>query len=365
MMKVCFFIDDITSQGGVERVTSLLCHQFMKNSSEDDVQVEIVSQFRSYEPPSYDFTGIQISYLTEKQYDQYKPHSPMRVEQFLTTVGKVRKFFKTHNYDIIIGQSFPNVIVLFLAGVDMKKVMAVEHTYYGYYGNLFKGTRQLIYRKCRKVVVLTNNDKQCFDKELPNGQTIVIPNPVVLTDKYQSSLNKKQIISAGRLQQEKGYDTLIEVFARVHQQYPDWVLNIYGEGNYRPQLEQQIRDNHLVGVVNLCGRTKEIYQKMREAAFYVMSSRFEGFGMVLVEAQSQGLPVISFDCPNGPADIINNKIDGLLVENQNKEQLYEAICFLIEHPDKRNEMGKHAISNVDKYDVVEICKQWKQAFGEN
>ena len=303
MMKVCFFIDDITSQGGVERVTSLLCHQFMKNSSDDDVQVEIVSQFRSYEPPSYDFTGIQISYLTEKKYDQYKPHSPMRVEQFLTTVGKVRKFFKTHNYDIIIGQSFPNVIVLFLAGVDMKKVMAVEHTYYGYYGNLFKGTRQLIYRKCRKVVVLTNNDKQCFDKELPNGQTIVIPNPVVLTDKYQSSLNKKQIISAGRLQQEKGYDTLIEVFARVHQQYPDWVLNIYGEGNYRPQLEQQIRDNHLVGVVNLCGRTKEIYQKMRQAAFHVMSSRFEGFGMVLVEAQSQGLPVISFDCPNGPADI--------------------------------------------------------------
>lgn len=364
-MKVCFFIDDITLTGGIERVTSLLCHQFVKNGSEDDVQVEIVSQFQSFNPPSYDFTGIQISYLTEKNYDQYKPHSPMRVALFLTTVGKVRKFFKTHHYDIIIGQSFPNVCVLFLAGVDMTKVMAVEHVYYGYYGTLLKRVRQYIYKRCKKVVVLTNNDKQCFDKELPYNQTIVIPNPVVLTDKYQSSLNSKQIISVGRLQQQKGYDTLIEVFARVHQQYPDWVLNIYGEGNYRPQLEQQIQDCQLVGIVNLCGRTKEIYQKMREAAFYVMSSRFEGFGMVLVEAQSQGLPVISFDCPNGPADIIHNKIDGLLVENQNKEQLYEAICFLIDHPDKRCEMGKYAISNVDRYDVVEICNQWKQAFVEN
>lgn len=364
-MKVCFFLADITLTGGIERVTSLLCHQFVKNSPEDDIQVEIVSQFRSINPPSYDFSGIRISYLTEKNYDQYKPHSPMRLGQFLANIGAVRKFFKKHRYDIIVGQGFPNVVILFLAGVDMKKVMAVEHVYYGYYGALLRRIRPSVYKRCRKVVVLTNNDKRCFDKELPSNHTIVIPNPVVLIDKYQSPLDSKQIVSAGRLQQQKGYDTLIEVFARVHQQHPDWVLNIYGEGNYRPQLERQILDNRLTGVVNLCGRTKEIYQKMREAAFYVMSSRFEGFPMVLVEAQSQGLPVVSFDCPNGPADIINDNIDGLLVENQNKEQLYEAICFLIDHPDKRSEMGKHAISNVDKYDVVEICKQWKQAFVEN
>ena len=118
------------------------------------------------------------------------------------------------------------------------------------------------------------------------------------------------------------------------------------------------------GVINLMGRSNEIYKKLRDASFYIMSSRFEGFPMVLIEAQSQGLPIVSFDCPNGPSDIINNGVNGILVEDQNKDALYDGICYMIEHPDERKAMGKKALENVNQYSTVVICNMWQKLFDE-
>ena len=95
-----------------------------------------------------------------------------------------------------------------------------------------------------------------------------------------------------------------------------------------------------------------------------MSSRFEGFPMVLIEAQSQGLPIVSFDCPNGASDIINKGVNGILVEDQNKDALYDGICYMIEHPDERKAMGKKALENVNQYSTVVICNMWRKLFDE-
>ena len=360
-MKICFFYDDITHTGGIERVISLLCAQFA--ISHKDLEIEIVSQFKSSSNLAYDFNGAKIIYLSEKNYDA-KPHSLKRMFRNLGNIFNVRKHFKTHKYDVIIGEAFPNNVLLFLAGVSLKNVVAAEHVYYGYYGSLLQKIRLHIYKKCRKVVVLTSKDKACYDKYLSSDHTRLIPNPIVLSEKFISPLENKKAIAIGRIQYQKGFDILVDVFKEVHKKYPDWKVDIYGDGNLRPELERQISDARLTGVVNLMGRTKEIYQKIREASFFILSSRFEGFSMVIAEAQSQGVPAVSFDCPNGPSDLIDNGINGILVKNQDKEALYNGICYMIEHPEERKAMGGKSLESVDKYSSVVICDMWKDLFKE-
>lgn len=358
-MKLCFFIADITHTGGIERVISLLCGQFAINHK--DLDIEIVSQFKSSNSVAYDFAGANITYLSEKDHNA-KPHSLKRMYRSLSNILNVRRHFKKNKYDVIVAEAFPNNVLLYLAGINLNNVIAAEHVYYGYYGNLLKKIRLHIYKKCRKIVVLTSKDKECYDKYLPSEHTIVIPNPVVLSEKYQSSLDSKIAIAVGRIQYQKGFDTLVEVFKRVHEKYPDWIVRIYGDGNLRAELEQQISDAGLKGIVNLMGRSNEIYKKLRETAFFILSSRFEGFPMVIIEAQSQGVPAVCFDCPNGPSDLVNSGVNGILVENQNKDALYRGICYMIEHPEERKAMGIKSLKNVDKYSSVVICDVWKNLF---
>ena len=358
-MKLCFFYDDITHTGGVERVISLLCAQFAINHQ--DLDIEIVSQFKSSDKLAYDFTNAKITYLSNKDYDA-KPHSLKRMIRILGNVFNVRRHFKKNKYDLIVGETFPNNMLLYLAGVDLSNVIAAEHVYYDYYGAFLKKIRLHIYKKCCKVVVLTSKDKACYDRCFSPEHTCVIPNPVILSETYMSSLDTKTAMAVGRIQYQKGFDSLVDVFKKVHEKHPDWKVEIYGDGSLKEELNQKISDLGLKDVVLLMGRSNDIYRKLRNAAFFIMPSRFEGFPMALIEAQSQGVPAVSFDCPNGPSDIIKNGINGILVENQNKDALYEGICYMIEHPEDRKAMGKKAFENVNQYGSVVICDIWKKLF---
>lgn len=360
-MKLCFFIDDITHTGGIERVTSNLVSLFSKDR--EDIEIDIVSQFRSSDKLWYPFTGCTIKYLSNKNYDA-KPHSIERLLKMFSNVFVVRKFFMKNKYDLIIGQSFPNVFILFLAGMDMSKVVAAEHVYYDYYGNVLKKLRLFIYKKCHKVVVLTSLDKKCYDAHYPSEHTVLIPNPVIVPRYSYSLLENKQAIAMGRIQYQKGFDTLVDVFAMVHKKHPDWKVNIYGDGNYKDEIAQYITEKKMDDIVVLKGRTDDVPSAMKEASFFILSSRFEGFGMVLAEAMAQGLPAVSFDCPTGPSDIVKTNTNGILVENQNKEALAEAICYMIEHPIERKEMGKRAVDTVKEFSGESIAQKWYKLFSQ-
>ncbi|MCM1531742.1 MAG: glycosyltransferase family 4 protein [Bacteroides sp.] len=358
-MKICFLVADISHTGGVERVTSNLAGALKQ--SVKNIDIEIVSQFKSEPKLWYSFDGCTIHYLNGKDYEA-KPHSLKRMFRILGNVIHVRRFFKSHHYDYIVSQSFPNTALLYLAGTCMKNVLAVEHVKYDYYNNLLKSFRLHVYKKTAKVVVLTNNDKECYDRYLPPTQTIQIPNPVVVPEYRQSPLNKKQAVAIGRLQYQKGFDTLTDVYEIVHQKHPEWIVNIYGNGNYRKQIEKHIKAKGLENVVILKGRTDNVPAVMEESAFFILSSRFEGFGMVIAEAMSQGLPVVSFNCPTGPADIVKNDFNGILVENQNVEKMADAICYMIENPEERKRMGKNALSTAKCFGGDIIASQWIQLF---
>ena len=360
-MKIGFYLGDYNNVGGIERVTTTLSNYMADVLGHE---VEIISSFKGRPEPAYSLSkSVKVHYITEEATGSV-PHSMKRIIKRLTNVVHVRRFFKTHKYDLIIAQAFPNNLSLFLAGKDMSNVISAEHVYANYYGSFIKSIRNFIYRRSAKIVVLTGNDKEYFDTVFSSNHTLVIPNPVILTEKHYSSLVNKEIISLGRLQYQKGYDNLVDIFNSVHKRYPDWHLSIYGEGALRKELQQKIDSLGLSDFMHLKGLTTDVPAVLRQSSIYVMSSRFEGFPMVLIEAMNQGVPCVSYRCPNGPSDIIQDGHNGLLVEDQNAAQLADAICYMIENDEERKQMGKNSCDSIDKYSASSICSMWECLFND-
>lgn len=214
-------------------------------------------------------------------------------------------------------------------------------------------------KKLDAFVVLTKDDEANW-KEVRNS--IIIPNPMTLEPDTISHCTGKRVISVGRFSEQKGYDLLIKAWQTVAESHPDWTIEIYGEGELHDELERQIHESHLEKQVKLCAPVSNIIEKYLDSTFYVMSSRFEGFGLVLMEAMNCGLPCISFNCPSGPAEIIKDGEDGLLVENGNIQVLANSICYMIENETERIRMGRNAKNNIQRYSKSSIMKQWDNLF---
>lgn len=174
-------------------------------------------------------------------------------------------------------------------------------------------------------------------------------------------LGHKQVIAVGRYVPQKGFDRLIPAWQLVARKHPDWILRIYGDG-MREQLQQQIDSLGITASCILEPTVSNIVDKYCESSIFALSSRFEGFGMVIIEAMACGVPPVSFTCPCGPQDIISDGKDGLLVEDGNIEQLAEKISYLIENEDIRKKMGQQARMDVQRFRIENIAEQWKQLF---
>lgn len=165
----------------------------------------------------------------------------------------------------------------------------------------------------------------------------------------------------GRYVPQKGFDRLISAWKTVSERHPDWTLRIYGDG-MRKQLQQQIDALGLSASCILEHSVPNIADKYCDSSILALSSRFEGFGMVIIEAMACGVPPVSFACPCGPRDIIDDGKDGLLVENGDVEGLAEKICYLIENDDVRKEMGRQARKSVERFKMEHITQKWRELF---
>lgn len=217
------------------------------------------------------------------------------------------------------------------------------------------------YRRLDALAVLTADDERDYGELLAGARTRVtrIPNALPPLGGGVSDQSAKVVVAAGRLNPQKGFDLLIPAFARVVERAPDWRLHIHGGGPDKAKLRRLVFDHELYEHVLLPGPTQRLGEELAAASLFALSSRFEGFGMVIVEAMSKGLPVVSFDCPRGPAEIIGHGEDGLLVPPEDVDALAEALLELIGDPERRRRMGLAAVEKAQRYAPETIGAQWE------
>jgi len=209
--------------------------------------------------------------------------------------------------------------------------------------------------KYTKVVYLNPSELEHHNR--PNA--VVIPNFFDVTEERNPAIERRNIaISLGRLSFPKGYDLLIEAWGMLDSKIENWEMHVYGDGEDREKLENQLARTNFRNPFRFLPAINKVNEKLSEASLYVMSSKFETFPLVLLEAMSNGLPIVSFDCPTGPRSIVTPDRDGILVPALQTGELADAVIKLMNDPELRREMGEHGRENVRRFSAEKVMKQW-------
>lgn len=352
-MKILFFIHDISHGAGTERVLTRLANDLTNMN----IDISILSCQN----------GEESHFPIEKRIKLYSLQGEREKNALLRKINgiqKIRKLCKNQRFDFIICVDVS--LMLYIPFIKKKniKVIAWEHfSYYIVQSKIQKYARKYSIKHADAIVVLTKKDKENYIHNEKKIQPVVqIYNPILLNNKIIPIIKRKYVVLAvGRLEKEKGFDLLLEAWEIIEKKNFDWSLKIIGEGSQKDCLETIIREKKLYRA-KICSYSNYIEEEYKEAGIFVCSSRYEGFGMVLIEAQNFGLPVISFNCPIGPSEIIENKVNGILVEKENIKQLAEQIMYLINHKELRELLAKNALISVKKFDNHLIAFKWKKMF---
>lgn len=377
-MKIAYIYTALTSVGGVDRIITNKANYFADILEYD---VYIITDSQAGRPPVFPLSPKVHHIDLETDFDEQYHYGI--IKRFMCYRRLMKQYRK--RLEETLKEIRPD-IVLTTCGRDMdfltklqdgSKKIGESHIAKQYCrnfhlmearGGLYKIVARYWRRKLEKAiaqldgfVVLTQHDA---DSWAHIKKATIIPNPLPFIPQAYSNCLSKKIISVGRYAEQKGYDLLIEVWSKIARKYPDWEINVYGHGEQEEMLQGLIETFHVTDSFKLNPPSKNIKEKYVESSIYVMSSRFEGFGLVLIEALACGLPCISFNCPHGPADIIKNGENGILVGNGNIEELANAIENLINDEEKRIKMGLQAQKIVQKYSPDNIMKMWVELFNK-
>ena len=210
-------------------------------------------------------------------------------------------------------------------------------------------------------VVLTENAVS----EWPELSNItMIPDPLTINVKDKSRLDSKRIIAVGRYSYEKGYDILLRIWANIEKRCDDWKLDVYGMGDPTPYVKMMSELSIDKNRCHLNASLADVSIEYLKSSILVQPSRFEGFGLVVVEAMAFGLPVVAFDCENGPRTILSDGEEGFLVPPYNEDMFANRIVELVSDEEKRRRMGEAGREKSEKYNIKQIALRWKSLFDE-
>ena len=257
-----------------------------------------------------------------------------------------------------------NLAVALLASPSVVRV-GQDHMNLASYNNALRNQIVSIYPRLDMVSTLTEGDAEAYRRHLGGGTRVeCMPNGVPDVGGHRAALDEKVVVAAGRLGRQKGFDRLLRSWARVIGDHPGWQLKIFGSGVDMKPLRRQIRRLGIEDSAQMMGFTSSLHEEMSRASLYVMSSRKEGFPMVLLEAMAVGLPVVSFDCPTGPRDIIREGVDGHVVPEGDVDALAAAMGGLMGDPERRKAYGRAAVEGARRYDIAAITRRWEELFEE-
>lgn len=367
-MKKITFLALHLGYGGIER-----CITTLANSLVDDYEINIISTYKIYDNPTFKLNDkIKVNYLMDYGPNKREIKEAIKKHKYITLIKELIratkilrlkkklmiKYIKKCNSDIII--STRDIHNEWLGQYGNKKSIKIgwEHNHHNnnqnYINKILKSIENLDY------FVLVSKSLKDFYQERTNIKCIYIPNALEEYPKKYASLEKQNLISVGRLSYEKGFDDLIDVFKLVNGIHPDWKLNIVGDGFERKKIEEKIKKNNLENSIILHGYQNKEYinELLFNSSIYVMTSRSESFGLVLLEAFSYGLPAIAFDRAVGATELISNNWDGYLISDSNKEQMAKKICELISGINRRVIMGANALKKAEQYNSKNIKEEW-------
>jgi glycosyltransferase involved in cell wall biosynthesis len=364
---VRFLLLHAYGMGGTIRTTLSIAGHLAKRHD-----VEIVSLVRRRDEPFFPFPpGVRVTVIDDQRTrsrrllarlpsllvhpeDYAYPWAGPRTDWLL-----LRWLRSLHGGVLVTTRPVFNVLAARLVRPTVT-TLGQEHLHFHSHRPALTADIQASYGRLDALSVLTQLDHDRYGALLAQASTrvIQIPNPLPQLPGDPATLDRPVIVAAGRLNWQKGFDLLIRAFAPIAARHPEWELRIYGSGPQRTALELLIVEEGLQDRVQLMGRTRDLGSALAQASLFALSSRFEGFGLVVIEAMSKGVPVVSFDCPSGPRDIISDGEDGILVKPENVEAFSAALRALIEDPERRRRMGEAAVDKAREYEIARIGPRW-------
>lgn len=355
MRKLLYITNGISGSGGLERVLSVKASMLADKYGYD---VTILGLNKGNDTPFYLFSPkiklkkIDVGGNPLHYFLQYKKGIQSVVDEIQPDIISVCD-------DGLKGFFIPRIIKTKAKIIYERHASILLNTDSSLKGKLVRKLMQRQINKFDRFVVLSPSNI----KEWKGNNIISISNPLSFSQEMTSTLQNKKVIVVGSHSYNKGFDLLLDSWSIVEADCPDWELHIYGKID---KDETFVTYSHILELNNVKfhNPVSDIQSKYAESSIFVLPSRSEGFGMVLIEAMSCGVPCVSFDCPSGPADIITHGEDGFLVEKENGEQLAEMIMLLIQNENLRKEMGVKAKQNVKRYNAETIVNQWDELFKE-
>ena len=356
---IAFYCSSLT-KGGAERVFANLAEYF----TEKGYTVYMVTQYKQED--EYCLKPGITRILSDITPGEEKNG---RIGNFFARYLKMRKILKKIQPDIVFSCSGKNNFMAECASVGLQSktvVSIVANPIVEYPTNVMQMLARILFRFADGIVFQTQEAMEFFPKAIQK-KSVILPNslnPCFIRERYRGE-REKEIVAVGRLDDNKNHAMLLQAFAGIKEEFPDYRIVIYGEGEDRPKLEKFIAEYGLTGRVSLPGRTDRIEEKIYKSSLFVLTSNAEGMPNALIEAMSLGLCVISTDCPcGGPRELITPGINGYLVPVKDVEALQKQLRFCLSHPDEMEEMGKVA-SLIQKSMAPDVVnRKWEEYFGE-
>ena len=354
MNNIAFFSGDITRNGGTERVTTLIANELQKN---EKYNISIISLTERND---------DIYFNLDKSIPHYKLYDKVvsGLFHFMGYTKRLKNIIRENNIDLLI--DIDGIIDMYSVPIRKKtgvKIISWEHFNVYHHPNpwLRKVVRKYAVPRVDAIVTLTEEDKGYYEKEFNIKCPIQsIYNPVIWKQEtHEYDINSKILLSAGRLTNQKGFDISIEVAKNVMTKNPDWKWIILGEGEDRQLLEKKIQEYGLVEQVLLPGNKNNIEDYYMKSSMFVMTSRYEGLPMTLLETKPYKLPIVSFKCKTGPSELVRDGINGYLIKENDIEGMSTKINELINDSNKRIDFSENALLDTEKFKLDSIIKQWE------